>query len=294
MPNQEETSGSALWISNVSKLKKVPALIKGRHDSPAAQGLALLPTTANNPLVSRCLLLFLLCLAAGIFTSCVEGEEEVWVNQDGSVRIVAHYELPGMAMSRLGNPDDLKQALISIDEREEGLKIQALSFGPDKVSGKIVFHLEATFESAFDLLELVKRNEQTFIEESGVDPAQIDALAGSIDFKFEDLTPKLRRGVNLGGLFPSAVSKRPRMLGPSNFKYTIHLPARVKETNAHFISDDGRTISWTFLLKEHFDAPMEMVVSTELPVPWWAWAVLALLAFGLAWLIWRFVIRRFL
>lgn len=240
----------------------------------------------------RRLLSLLLCLSAFIFTSCVEGEEEIWIHQDGSGRILAHYELPGIAKNSLGNPNDTIRALKIIDEKEDGIEIQQLTFGEKK--GKIVFHLEATFENALDLLELVERNEETFIEESGSDPAQIDAIAGIIDFKFEDLTPMFNRTVSLGGLFPPMVSKRPGMLGPSNFKYTIHLPAKVKDTNAHAISEDGKTVSWTFFLKNHFDQPMQMSLTTELPIPWWALAILALIVFGLAWLVWRFGIRRFL
>jgi hypothetical protein len=282
-------------IHNIQTTFSSP-LVKGKHDAQGrsliVRGLAILTTLAINRFVSRRIFLFLLNLPALIFTSCVEGEEELWINQNGSGRILAHYELPRIALSRLGNPDDTMRAFINIDEREEDLKIQALSFG--EVNGKIVFHLEATFENALDLLEIIARNKEAFIEESGNDPVHLDAIAGVIHFNFEDCTPKFSRAVSLGGLFPTAVNRRPGMLGPSTFKYTIHLPAKVIESNAHSISEDGKTVSWNFLLKEHFAAPMEMGVTIKIPIPWWAWAVLAMLTFALALLIWKFVIRRFI
>jgi hypothetical protein len=242
--------------------------------------------------VIRRLILSLLCLSVFIFTSCVEGEEEIWIHENGSGRILAHYELPGRIKNSLGNPENTIRALKIIDEKEDGIEIQQITYG--EKNGKIVFHLEVTFEDILDLFELVERNEQTFIEEAGSDSAQIDSIVGVIDVKLEDLTPMLKRTVNLGSLFPPIVKNRPGMLGPSNFKYTIHLPAKVKDSNAHSISDDGKTVTWTFLLKNHFNQPMLMTVTTELPIPWWAWAALAVIVFGLAWLVWRFVIRRFL
>lgn len=254
--------------------------------------LAISPPIAIYPPVIERAAFLLLLFPLFLLTACVEGEEEVWIEEDGSGRILAHYELPGLARSRLGDPEATVYALENIDDREENIKINEIRFGEE--NGKMVFHLDATFENALDLLELVERNEEQFIEDSGTDPAQIDAIAGIINFSFESLTPQFSRAVSLGGLFPPAVARRPGMLGPSSFKYTIHLPAKVKETNAHDVSNDGRTVSWTFMLKEHFDSPMDMVVSTELPIPWWVWAILALLTFAFAWLIWRFVIRRFL
>jgi len=45
--------------------------------------------------VIRRLILSLLCLSVFIFTSCVEGEEEIWIHKNGSDYCLAYYELPG-------------------------------------------------------------------------------------------------------------------------------------------------------------------------------------------------------
>jgi hypothetical protein len=241
--------------------------------------------------VIRGVIFFLLVLPVFFLSSCVEGEEEVWINADASGRMVVHYELPSVAKSQLAIPEDVLRTLKLIDEREQGIEIQSLTFD---TSNKVIFHLEATFDNALDLLELAERSEETLVENGIASQSQIAAISGNVAFKIDGLTPSFRRSVSIDGLFPAMVKYRPGMLGPSNFKYTIHLPAKVKETNADTISADGRTLSWTFLLKDHFEQPMEMILSAGLPIPWWAWLALAIIAFGLAWLIWKLVIRRFL
>jgi hypothetical protein len=82
------------------------------------------------------------------------------------------------------------------------------------------------------------------------------------------------------------------MLGSAAFKYTIHLPSRVRENNAHLVSDDGKTVSWNFKLQDYFENPMAMSFRADLPIPWWAWLLLALLILGMSGLIWRLKRRK--
>jgi len=241
--------------------------------------------------IRQFLLPFLLALPALIFTSCVEGEEEIWITPDGSGHLVAHYEIPSIALAQIGDPVDFVRAFTLIDEREDEIQITDLSF--IKKGSKAIFHLEATFKDAREILSISIRNEALFLAETGCDPEKIDGIAGAIDFEIKGLTPTYERTVSPSEIFPSIVSRRPKMLGASTFKYIIHLPAKVIETNAHEVTDDRKTVSWTFILNEHFEAPMAMSFTMELPVPWWGWTILALLALVLAWLIWRFIIRRF-
>lgn len=226
-----------------------------------------------------------------IFTSCVEGEEEIWISQDGSGKFVAHYVMPAVALTQIGDPDDFETALKMIDDLEDGISITNLDF--TRNGSKVTFHLEATFQDARELLVITSRNEELFVRETGCDPEKIAGIAGSIQFELKGLTPTFSRTISPSEIFPPMMSRRPKMLGPSTFKYIIHLPAEVLETNAHEITSDRKTVSWSFRLSEHFETPMMMSFTTKLPIPWWGWAILSLLAFVLAWLVWRFIIRRF-
>ena len=229
------------------------------------------------PLLAPCFLFIALLL-----NSCVEGEEEVWIEPDGSGRLVARYSVPPIALRDLGNPDDFVAMLHKIDAREESIEISELSFVTK--DGKAVLKLEASFTDARELLDLAARNADIIMGDEGAPPEQVEQMAGSVNFKMDGFTPTFNRSVGLEGLIPKSVKG---LLGRSNFKYTMHLPAKVKETNAHEISNEGRTLSWTFLLKDHLDSPMEMAFTTALPIPWWAWLALAIFVFIIAGLIWR-------
>ncbi|MDA7866179.1 hypothetical protein N9062_00245 [Akkermansiaceae bacterium] len=236
------------------------------------------------------ILAHLLSLPIIILTSCVEGEEEIWINEDASGHVVSHYEIPSIALRQLGDPEDIIRALELIDKKEDLIEITDLSF--EVRSGRAIFHLEADFIDARELLFIAGRNKPIFAEVTGVDPDKLDSITGDIDFRFEGVTPAFERVVNPNEIFPSVVSKRPKMLGSAAFKYTIHLPSRVRETNAHSVSDDGKTVSWNFKLQDHFENPMAMSFRAELPIPWWSWLLLVLLILGVSGLIWRLKRRR--
>jgi len=233
------------------------------------------------------LLLFLPVL---LLNSCIEGEEEIWINGDGSGRLIAHYSLPKLALKQIGDPKDYVRAIKLVDEKEDGIEVQVITF--EIIEGKAILHLEATFDDALDLLEIAERNESIFVEEAAADPAQMDAISGEIDLGIDGFSPTFKRAVSLGPIFPVQVQRFPKMLGSSYFKYTIHLPAEVKETNAHEVSPDKRTVTWNFLLKDYIDQPMVMSVRTKFPVPWWIFAILAAIVFLIAWIIWKKLRRR--
>ncbi len=234
-----------------------------------------------NPKLSH----FFLFLTSVLLCSCIEGEEEIWIQPDASGRLRIHYELPQIALLQLPKPEEVVQSLHKIDQSENSLQITALSF--EKKKGKIVFHLEAAFKDARKLTELPERYKDIFITDTSVNPQKIEHISGKIDFKLEGLTPTFFRSIDLSELFPAILKKFPKRLGASNFKYTIHLPAKVKESNAHSISEDGKTLQWTFFLQEQLTDPIEMAFTTELPLPWWLWPLLGLLSFTLIRLIWR-------
>lgn len=207
--------------------------------------------------------------------SCVEGDEEIWIEPDGSGRLAVHYSIPSLALQKSGNPDHFIRALKLIDEKEPGIEIQRISF--EVTRGKAVFKLEATFDEISDLFGAAERSGAAFDEEADMDADQLDLIVGDVAFGFPALHPSFKRSVELGPVFPSMVRQNPAMLGSSNFKYVLHLPYEVQETNAHQLSPDRKTVTWDFKLKDNLDIPMVMSVKTAIPVPWWGWIILALL-----------------
>lgn len=233
-------------------------------------------------------LLFFLPIA--ILTSCVEGEEEVWINDDASGHVVVHYEIPSIALTQLGDPDEFIRAIQLIDEKEDLIEITELAFKAK--SGRAIFHLEAKFTDVREILSLSERNKPFFAKETGTDPDKLDSIMGDINFRLDGLTPAFDREVSPKQIFPSAVARRPKMLGSAAFIYTIHMPTRVKETNAHSISDDGKTVRWAFKLRDHFENPIKMSLRAELPVPWFLWLIPILAIISIAGLIWKLRQRK--
>lgn len=238
----------------------------------------------------RGILILFLFLPITILTSCVEGEEEVWINDDASGHVVVHYEIPSIALTQLGDPDEFVRAIELIDEKEDLIEITKLSF--EAKSGRAIFHLEASFTDVREILSLSERNKPVFAEETGTDPDKLDSIMGDIHFRFDGLTPAFDREVSPKQIFPSAVARRPKMLGSAAFIYTIHMPTKVKETNAHSVSADGRTVCWAFKLKDHFENPMKMSLRAELPIPWFLWLIPVLALISLAGLIWKLRKRK--
>lgn len=107
-------------------------------------------------LISNLFLLFSIV----VLTSCVEGDEEVWINDDASGNIVATYKLPTIALRQIGDPDDFIKALKLIDEKEVMIEITDLSF--EVKSGRAIFHLEVKFDDARELLSITERNKPVF------------------------------------------------------------------------------------------------------------------------------------
>ncbi len=238
----------------------------------------------------RLLVLSLLSCLALLTPSCIEGEEELWINLDKSGRLEARYEFPSLALKQIGDPEKIVEALKQVAAREKGLTLTLCTATTEGT--KTSLHLKGEFDDVLELFELAARNEELFVAQAEVDPDKIEAVAGDIDFRFTNLRGVFTREIDLNHLFPELVSKRPGMLGSSTFKYTLHLPVPVKATDAHTVSPDGKSVSWTFLLREHFGHPMKMSLKTKLP--WWLWLVFAaagLLLLTLILLVWR-LIRR--
>ena len=107
-------------------------------------------------------------------------------------------------------------------------------------------------------------------------------ILGDINFRFDGITPAFDRLIIPSKIFPSMVKKRPKMLGSAAFRYCIHMPRKIKGTNAHIISDDRKTVTWIFKLKNHFEEPISMNLKTELP--YWNCSIIILIVISALWL----------
>lgn len=225
-----------------------------------------------------------------LLNSCIEGEEEIWINADASGKFVAHYEFPAAAASKMGPPAAYRRELRRIDEEEDSITINELEFG--FLKAKLVIHLELEFDNALELFEISQRQGEKFAGETGMPPSELETFLGGIDVQRAGVAVDYSREMNFGPMFPGIVKDNPGVLDDSTFRYIIHLPTSVKESNAHDISNEGKTLEWSFLLKNYTVEPIEMTFRTNSLVPWWAWVVTAVFAI-LLYLGIGFILKKF-
>ena len=233
----------------------------------------------------------LLALACLVLSSCLDGDEEVWIEKDGSGRIKATYSMPPQFMAELGGAEKLSKRLRDAVESDPNMTLESL--GHKFEGGRTVLNFGARFEDFRKLADFGTKHLR--------DPEQPDTkstgeiLLGTIDIRIEGLTLKYDRTIDLSSLFPENVLRNPGLLGPASFRYTLHMPVAAKEHDAHATSNEGRTLKWTYALRNHTAEPMTTSAKADLPLPWWVWTagLLSLVLIG-ALIVWavRFTASR--
>lgn len=234
-----------------------------------------------------------LALVAPLFflVSCIEGEEELTVNLDASGLFKARYEFPAAVSARMGPPARYRRELQRIDAEEEGIEITQMEIG--FVRGKLIFHLEAKFDNVLDLLQVAERQRDKFSEGTGMKASELEVFLGGIAFKLDGLNAEYFRSMDLGPMFPATLKKNPALLMDSEFRFKINLPVAVESSNADQVSADGKSMTWSFMLQDYVNKPIEMNFRTQEVVPWWAGVLGVIVLLLVIWLLWRLIRKVF-
>ena len=218
-----------------------------------------------------------LCLALGavflmMLSSCIEGDEEIVIREDGSSHLKMRYQVPGMIFSA----KDAKE-LVEILERELGHKdhLTLVKNRVDLVRGQRVIQIEIETEPGVEFEGGIggeaSENQKDAESKSN---KMLHALVGDILTQRNGLSVEVVRRVNLQPLLDEYVGKNSTsMLGDSQFRYTVHLPKAALESNADEISADGKTLKWCYNLRETDQKPISMRLVAPIPLPWWVYGV---------------------
>ena len=118
----------------------------------------------------------------------------------------------------------------------------------------------------------------------------LHAIVGSITVKMHGLSAALTREVDLGPLLDEHLGQNgASILGDSEFRYTVHLPEAAESTNAHELTNSGRTLKWFFKLSECKAKPIKLTMVAPVPLPWWLYALICLVLLLLVWGAWKLV-----
>ena len=219
----------------------------------------------------RFLVLFPLAL---LLAGCIEGEEEIWLEPDGSGRLEASYKMPPSVMQSFGGPEELARTLEEAAARDRHVHLTRISHRTDR--GSIIFEFAGTFD---DLRKLCTFPQRQLRDPDNPDqPVPAEALFGVTNLKITPFKISLQRTVDISGVLPKNFKRAPALLGKSNFHYILNLPVEARMSNASNLLETPRKLEWTFLLRDHATEPMILTAEGRLPVPRWLWfAAIALL-----------------
>lgn len=209
-----------------------------------------------------------------LLVSCIEGEEEIWLEPDGSGRIEATYKMPTVVAQKIGDPDELVEILKNAAARDPHIELTSVSHQTRR--GGVTLKFSGTFD---DLRKLA-----TFPQRQLRDPAEPDkrvkaeVLFGTthLDISWRGLS--YERQVDISWLLKSSPAAKsivrvPALLGNSSFRYTLNLPTSARESNSTTQSQDGHKLEWLFPLKNHVQEPMHLTAEGDLPLPGTLWLI---------------------
>lgn len=218
---------------------------------------------------------FCLLLVTLQLTSCIEGEEEIWINPDASGRAKIRITAPTLLFSKFGGVETLiSDAQVAAEDSDQ---VELLSITANKKGSRTTLSAEATFQDARQFGACLKtfRDPETPLvkSEPEIIVGEVALDLGYPDYRFDrkiDLAPLLAEQT----IPPFALN----MMGDdANLRYIIHLPTAAKTSNADSVLDGGRTLTWDQPVSRLLKGPVGMSFSAPLPLPYRLIIILLLL-----------------
>ena len=219
--------------------------------------------------------LFLTTLMLAMLSSCIDGEEEVFIKADGSARVKAVYRVPALLMTA-DDSEEMRTNITEEVERHRNLKL--LTNRVENVGGERIITIEIEMDDMMQVGGILSGHT------SGVKPSKADqmlhAIMGNISVALVGLKVDFSREVDLD---PLLNGRGTSFLGDSEFRYIVHLPEAAESSNAHVVEDGGRTLRWAFKLSECGEKPIVLSMVAPVPLPWWVYALAVVVGAFLLW-----------
>jgi len=202
-----------------------------------------------------------------LLNSCIDGEEEVFVHADGSASMKVKYQVPGMIFSA----EDADELVAIVGEEVGGNDaLRLITNRVDTEKGVRIIRIEVETDSVMELDGMF----DGISPQGGVEQSKSDklwrCLLGNMDVNVEGLSVGITREVDLEPLLNQYLGKKSAsLLGESEFRYAIHLPETVGQSNAHEVTAGGQTLKWRYKLSECKKKPIVMDLQVPISLPWW-------------------------
>jgi len=241
----------------------------------------------------KSVIFFFLTSVTLMLTSCIDGEEEITIRDDGSAKLRAMYSLPSLILSDADASEFREQIENEVGKDE---KVNLLTNTVEKVRGKQVITIELETADLRNLENLLSQkddgngghsDEQKELSKSDL---ILNSLLGDLGYKRDGLAVAAQRRVNLAPLLDKYAGDRwHSVLGDSEFRYIIHFPKALQSSNAHELTNGGKTALWRYRLADCKDGPFEMDIVAAVPLPWWVFVGGGLLVLLILFVLWRLV-----
>lgn len=225
-------------------------------------------------------------------TGCIEYEEEVWINADGSGKIHFEIAVPSMMAQKMTEGDDglakLYGDLQNAKERFAAVDgLEAEEVKTYEKAGKVILSVRLQFDSWDRLGKLQDKPDS--LRGKGVlgEVSLSEDESGNIVFKREVGVENPNAGTEENEMAQALVQG---LLSNYTWSYTLHFPATVVSANAaeEDIDRESNTVTWEFGLASITNGPVVMEATLEPPSGVYWYLVLGVLLV----LIIAFVLRR--
>ena len=205
--------------------------------------------------------------------SCIEGDEEVFLYADGSGRVVAEYRVPGVLISAEDGVS-LQESIRAAVAASEDLELVSSEVVMEEGFRVISMEISSSDVRGLGALGGGEDNDGGLGEEGDKSGDLLAAIIGEMKLGQRGLVLNLQRDVDLSAVLgryfgEGALSQ----MGDSMFRYRLHLPSAARSSNAHAVSNGGKTLQWEYRLADSREVPMSMAVQMAMALPWWVYAI---------------------
>ena len=227
--------------------------------------------------------LALLLLAISV-SSCLDTEEEIWINADASGAGRISLTVPAAATSLHGGEAGIRK--MAEDFLKSTPAFSSYLVETKTENKRTTIKAAFTFENALDFLDSSFTEAMEELSGGGRE------MLGVTEIDFRGLTLDFHRRTELSKAIPGAAFLPRSQLAGHQVKTIIHLPKAATSHNATSTENAGRTLIWATPLATALREPVETNFTMPLPVPWLTIGVTALTILLLLAFLGHHILRR--
>lgn len=225
-----------------------------------------------------------LILLIVVLPSCLDSDEEIWINADSSGAARISLTVPAAATALHGGEAGVKK--LAEDFLKSSSAFTTYLVETKTEDSRTTVDVVFTFDNALDFLD------SSFSENLQNLPSGGSEFAGVTKIDFQGLNLAFSRSTELSKAIPGAIFFPQSQLVGHQVKTTIHLPKAATSHNATSTANQGRTLVWITPLATAMKSPVETNFIMPLPIPWLTIIVTAVIVILLIAFLIHYLIRR--